>query len=297
MRRVLREELLQLGLQLRHQREYELRPAQVALFGSSRVLSAEELIKPMLKLVDTLQETGRVPVSQGSQSSRRSRSTTQSRQRPERANPSTQPSTPRHIADLPSPPRTISGTESSARTILTEPQESEPTPDPMTSQSSLGHMKLVEMNAVEHPFHGRGPRQPTPLSPCSDTSTRPIESEDTTTSVTLSDRTHRPAISGHISKQRQHQSRISVTARLDKSIGVNLISLAQVRNLQLDHGPEKGPLKMVMVENRGFMSVVGGTEAYWWKEDKGVPKTVRLSFHICGHLDEGIILGRQVLGE
>jgi hypothetical protein len=69
MRRALREDLLQYSAEIRHQEEYELGPAQIALFGSAQALSTEELIKPMLKLVDTLQETGHVPTSQTSRSS------------------------------------------------------------------------------------------------------------------------------------------------------------------------------------------------------------------------------------
>ncbi|KAL2210095.1 hypothetical protein CC79DRAFT_478054 [Sarocladium strictum] len=296
IRRALREELSQHRAEIRHQEEYELGPAQIALFGSTQALSTEELIKPMLKLVDTLQETGHVPVSQSSRSSRRSRSTTQSRQRSGRSNPSTQPSTPQTIADLPSPPRTVSGTESSVRTILTEPQGSEPKQDPMSSQSSLGHMDIVDMNVIERPtYYETESRYVISSSPVSETIKPPTESEGGPASLTLSDRTHRPAITGHISAQQQQQSRISVIARLDKSIGVNLISLAQVRNLRLDHGSANGSLKTVMLESQGFMSVIGRTEAYWWKEDKGIPKPVRLSFHICGRLDEGIILGRQAL--
>jgi hypothetical protein len=145
------------------------------------------------------------------------------------------------------------------------------------------------MNVVERPgSHETESRYVMPSSPPSEIFIPPTESEDGPASVTLSDRTHRPAISGHISAQQQHQSRISVTARLDRSIEVNLISLAQVRNLRLDHGLANGSLKTIMLENQGFVSVIGSTEAYWGKEDKGILWPARLSFYICGRLDEGI---------
>lgn len=103
--------------------------------------------------------------------------------------------------------------------------------------------------------------------------------------------TDRYAVSGFISSDDHGHGRIHITARRDESLAENLMSLSAAQRLSLALEEEDGLDRVVFEDNTSTKVVGRVVKAFAWMHGKGLPVRVKVSFWVCEHLAEDIILG------